>query len=349
MKQQLLMSPKAFFTNIFSPGNGFNIVHEGRPPLEVQYKMLELINVFLNLLSFNNVYINTLLFSFPVFAGSMALFKVFYAVYNKPLPAFCAFLFPSVLFWTSVVFKDGLFYMAIGYCCYYIYTGKQIFQKTILLLLLLAIMILSRANALITLAPAIFFLLLTEKKFWGKRRALGFTIAAIAITAIIFNAILPGGILAPICERQKDFQSLSGGSRIYLPSLVPTATSFLNAFPVAMLNGFFQPLPGAGGKSIYMAFSFELLLTWAIILYACCLLIRKKTLHASNFDIFCLLFALPGLILIGYMVPFAGAIIRYRSIYLPFLLVPFINILCSYPVRPMQLINEWLYRNAIAA
>jgi hypothetical protein len=349
MKQAFLIHPWQYISSMFSNEGAFNIADNSQPMLGAQYKILQHINVFLNFISFNNLYINTLLFSFPVFAGTIALFKVFYTTFYKPLPAFCALLLPSVLFWTSVLYKDGLFLMAAGYFLYYLLlTRKSTVIKGILLIVFITLMILSRANALITLLPAMLYFILTEKKHMGKWLSAGITVAIAIVTAVAVNAYIPGGILTRICERQKDFQLLEGGSRIFLPALDPTAASFLAVFPMALVNGFFQPFPGAGGKLIYMAFSIELLLLWAIILFACWLLARKNTIHLSNFDIACLLFALPGMIMIGYMVPFAGAIIRYRSIYLPFLLAPFINIICSYPVKWVQLINDWLYRDVMA-
>jgi hypothetical protein len=347
LKQLLLTNPIQFFTGFFSNAGQFNIADTSQPMLGVQYNILVYLNVFLDCISFNNLYINTLLFSFPVFAGTVALFKVFYAAFNKPLPAFCTLLLPSVLFWTSVVYKDGLFCMAIGYFCYYLLQAGKPLRKGILLLVCIAVIVLSRANALITLLPAMFFLFLTEKKMLGKPMAFCLSIASVIVTAIIFNMVMTEGILTAVCERQRDFRALTGGSRIYLPALAPTAGSFLAVFPVALVNGFLQPLPGAGGKSIYTAFSVELLVIWAIILFACWLLIRKKTFRFGSFGISCLLFALPSLTIIGYMVPFAGAIIRYRSIYLPFLLAPFLNIICNYPVTAVQAVNDWLWRNVM--
>jgi len=350
MKQQLLKHPVQFFTAIFSNGGGFNMRDTTQPLLDVQYRILQYINVFLNILSFDNLYINTLLFSFPVFAGTMALFKAFYAASGKALTAFfCTLLLPSLLFWTSVVYKDGLFIMGAGcflYCL--LQPGKSISWKVILLLAGTALMIASRANALTTLLPAMLFFLLTEKKRMGRMPAFGLTLAVVICMAIAFNALLPGGILTRICDRQRDFQLLAGGSRIYLPALAPTAAGFLSVFPVALVNGFFQPFPGVGGKPIYTAFSAELLFTWAIILFAGWLLVRKKTLRFSNFDIACLLFALPGMVIIGYMIPFAGAIIRYRSIYLPFLLAPFITVICRYPLPRVPSINDWLCGHVMA-
>ena len=238
--------------------------------------------------------------------------------------------------------------MALGFCCYYLMqTGRPVL-RWLLVVLCVGLMVSARANALITLLPALFFLWLTEKKRLSAKRSMTLVIVAVIITGIAANTLIPGGILTAISERQKDFQSLQGGSRLYLPLLTPEWQSFLAVFPVAVLNGWLQPLPGTGGKLIYTAFSAELILIWFIIIGACGKLFSKKDRVFSHFDIFCVLYALPGLIIIGYIVPFAGAIIRYRCIYLPFLLAPFINVYCRYPANIWYSANAWLKRNVVA-
>jgi len=347
MKQQLLQHPLNFFAGMFSP-DWLNVTDNSKPLLDVQYQALQYLNVFLNLVSFDNFYINTLLFSFPVFAGMIALFKVFYAVFKKSLPAFCTLLLPSVLFWTAVLHKDSLFYMAIGFFFYYLLKpGMPWWRQVVLLLICVVLMILSRANALITLFPAVFFYLLAEKQRMKKSLSMAVTIGFFAIAALVFNRLVPGGILQGVSERQKDFQAMAGGSRIYLPLLEPSALGLLKVFPAALFNGFFQPLPGTGGKFIYNIFSVELLLIWALVLAGCLLLARSKANLPGSSGIVFLLFALPGLLIIGYMIPFAGAIIRYRSIYLPFLLAPFLNTMCSYPIPIVHKINHWLEQNTM--
>jgi hypothetical protein len=207
------------------------------------------------------------------------------------------------------------------------------------------LLVLTRANALLTLLPAMLLLFLTEKQRLARGVSIVITLLAAIITGLLVNVFMNGQLLEAICERQHDFQSLAGGSRLYLPLLSPTAGSFAAVFPIALLNGFFQPLPGAGGKLIYTAFAAELLLIWAVAAFGCWLLFRKKNNALSNFDSASLFFALGAMIIIGYMVPFAGAIIRYRSIYLPFLLAPFLHILS--PVKWVQSANAWLYRNVM--
>jgi hypothetical protein len=117
--------------------------------------------------------------------------------------------------------------------------------------------------------------------------------------------------------------------------------------PDALFNGLFQPIPGAGGQKIYLFFSLELYAIWIIALLALAKasvrLITpnsqlkahnsKLTAHSSQLTA-CLLLALPGMLLVGYIIPFVGAIVRYRSIYLPFLLAPCMTILQTSPPFP---------------
>jgi len=46
------------------------------------------------------------------------------------------------------------------------------------------------------------------------------------------------------------------------------------------------------------------------------------------------------MLLIGAIVPFAGAIVRYRSLYLPFLLAPCLHSLLHWP--PLRRLNQRL-------
>src|SRR5260221_8767708 len=65
------------------------------------------IQMILNIFSFDNLAINTLLFSFPVFLGNIALFRLFRRRFpNSPLAAISVFLLPSTFFWTSCIHRE---------------------------------------------------------------------------------------------------------------------------------------------------------------------------------------------------------------------------------------------------
>lgn len=349
MKKWLLAEPGEFLHHLFSNNNKFNVTDRSQPLLDIQYQVIQYIHTGFNFLSFNNLYINTLFFSFIVFAGAVALFKSFITVYNSPLPAIVCLLLPSILFWMPVVYKDGLFYMSTGFFFYFfLQSNRPVLTRFLLLLVFTLLMFSSKANTLATILPAVLFLVFIQNKLAPVKTSLLITIAVVILGLVAFNYLLPDGLLHSISNRQKEFQGLTGGSRLYLPLLEPTWKSIMVIFPVAAINGCFQPLPGVGGKIIYTAFSIELILVWAIVFYGCFLAARNKKVKFRYFDMSCLLCVLPGMIIIGYMVPFTGAIIRYRSVYLPFLLAPFINIIynCRIPVAIAA--HNWLRKYVMA-
>jgi hypothetical protein len=185
--------------------------------------------------------------------------------------------------------------------------------------------------------------------------------ALIIIIILLLLFAIPAGpasaLLRSLSARQQEFQILEGGSRVYLPSLQNSWSSVLRVFPWALRNGLFEPLPGSGGRLVYIAFSLELIVVWGIIIGALFrriigrrqhLLINSQMLKptsptnkaVSPFIWACLVYSLPGMILVGMIVPFAGAIVRYRSIYLPFLLAPFLH--SWYLSGPIRRLNKSL-------
>ena len=313
------------------------------------------IHVVLNYLSFDNIYINTLLFSFPVFLGNIALFRVFRRRFpDDPLTALSVLVFPSTLYWTSCVHREGAIYGLLGFLFYYMdrLLTRTSLRPVIYCLILFILVIYFRPAVALTLLPALLVWALFEK-LPSRRKALLIT-GATTVILLVLVFIAPAlfdPLLRSLSDRQKEYQALEGGSRLYLPLLEPTGDSFLRVLPRGARNGLFEPLPGSGGKAIYEAFSLELLLVWGIIALA---ILRKSLIRSSvsqsshesppappkpsptfSFSAACLVYALPGLVLVGMIVPFAGAIVRYRSIFLPFLLAPFL-----YSLRPTRLIKN---------
>jgi hypothetical protein len=301
--------------------------------------------MILNFFSFDNLYIDTLLFAFPVFLGATALYRVFRRRFPAdPLTAVTVFLLPSTLFWTACIHREAVLYMALGFFFYGLDRRKFLF--TIFLFLLI---IYFRPVVAALLIPALLASWWTEKPL-PRRRA---WILAGACAGILTILLLTPGLSAwPInllSRSQAEFRDLEGHSRLYLPMLDGSWNSLLRAFPSAVLNGLFEPLPGSGGQKIYLAFSIELILIWIVALAAVILHsthpLKPRTsapppLPTLAFSRCCILFALLGMLLVGLIVPFAGAIVRYRSIYLPFLLAPFLHSLAHWP--PLRRLNEHL-------
>jgi hypothetical protein len=312
------------------------------------------IQMFLDLLSLDDMNINTLLFSFPVFLGNVALFRVFRRHFpDDTLAAASVVWLPSVLFWTSCIYREGMLYMLLGFLFYhldrlFVRSGRRPPYYAIALFLLIAYF---RVAVAIILIPALLVWSgILRRLSRPGRRTLGATIIVV-ITLILSIPAARVPLLRSITTEQASFQVLEGHSRLPLSAFDGTLTSVWRAFPAAVRNGFFEPLPGSGGQPIYLAFSIELIIVWVIVIGAS---IRTFITYRatppdphptgppapSPFSSACLIFALTGMLTIGFFVPFAGTLVRYRSIYLPFLLTPTLHTLHHLPA--IQSLNRWL-------
>jgi hypothetical protein len=314
------------------------------------------IQMLLDLLSWDDMNINTLLFSFPVFLGNVALFRVFRRRFpGDTLAAATVFWLPSVLFWTACIYREGMVYMLLGFLFFCL---DRLFTKgvrrspgwAIVLFLLIAYF---RIAVAVVLIPAVLVWSgivqrLAGAGLWTRRAC--WTVGTAIVILFGLTLAVPGlrdPLLRSVAAEQASFRVLEGHSRLQLPVLDGTLGSVWRTFPSAILNGFFEPLPGSGGQPVYTVFSIELLFIWGAVALAAIRLLRPtayarkpESSKSGEFSTACLLFALAGMLTIGFFVPFAGSIIRYRSIYLPFLFAPAIHTLRHLP--PIQLLNHWL-------
>lgn len=289
------------------------------------HNLIEWVHILFNYLSFDNFYINTLFFCFITCGGFIALFRTFYERFNKDtLSATAMLLLPSVLFWTSCMHTEGVIFPVLGWLFYAMHRSLKKGWKTrrmITTVLLIALAILFRPALAVGLIPALAIWTLSEIGARRKRWLLGIGLLVVLSAGIAF--IYPRAfIIIPrlMSDRQHEFQALSGGSRIYLPVLDPTWKSVQRVLPDALLNGLVEPLFSFNGQKVYKIFSLELFAVWATAAVAVGIPRNKFTIRP--FSIACAVLAILGMVLIGYIIPFLGAIVRYRSIYLPFILGP---------------------------
>ncbi len=123
-------------------------------------------------------------------------------------------------------------------------------------------------------------------------------------------------------------------SYIQTPWLTPGPSSFIRATPSALFNSLFRPFPLEGHSLLMLMASLENLLLW-IPLFALLIgaLIRKKTL--MPFSLWLLSGVLIYFVIIGWLTPNLGSLVRYKVPVLP-ILVTFM-VLISAPFRhPFQ-------------
>jgi hypothetical protein len=324
-------NPHEYFTNLFrDPYEGGILRFLGTIDSywsdlkgNVLIKILSIFDIF----SWGHYYVNVIFYTFITMYGPIATYRVMNDVFpNRKIPILIAtFLVPSFLYWTSGIHKDGLVFTGIAIILYNFYFGlkekKFNIKRIILILLGLFIILVLRNFLIIIIVPAMLAWMLANK--WPVR---GLTVFGIAysIFIILFFTIryinpkldFPQAVVT----KQQEFMQLTGGSNVHMKELQPTVGSFIKNIPQAITLSTLRPFPGDVKHLLSLAAAVEIdLLLFVFILF---LVFRSNGIQSKNFLYFCIFFSFSVLITIGYTVNFLGAIVRYRSIVIPLLVVP---------------------------
>ena len=289
---------------------------------------IKLLSVF-NIFSFGNYYINAIFYSFLTFLGPIAFCRVMNDVFpGKKIHVILAiFLIPSFVYWTSGIHKDGLVFLAISMIVYHFYFGLKenriSFKRAIIIFISLLIILIFRNYILIIMIPALTAWYLANR--YPGRVAFAFLSVYLGCCVLFFSTryISPSlNFPQAVINKQNAFRQLQGNSSIKLAELEPTAFSFLINSPKALISTIARPHPSDVKHLLSLAAATETFIL--LLLFVCFLFWRKNGVQSKAFLWFCIFFPLSFLLTIGYTVSFIGAIVRYRSIIIPFLYVPII-------------------------
>ncbi|MES2646671.1 MAG: hypothetical protein V4717_07355 [Bacteroidota bacterium] len=287
------------------------------------FEGIKLFQCFLNLFSFGNLYTNTILFnglSSFVFLRCWIFIRQYS---NSWTPGGLLFLFPSSFYFSSGIHKEGIVFVILACLLplFYRVMQKANVAKLTGLVLLFALLFFFKFFVAILFAGAMMLWLLLEKFPFHKKKL--FVLSLLIATGIFLLPPIGGSFfsLQPhLVNRQQEFLAMQANSRIEIKVLEPDFNSFLKALPAALGHTLFRPFPGEGGKMLYMAFSIEIIILWLLI---CWLIIGSKMrfYRLHSLAVAMLVFSYTNLVIIGYTIPNIGAMVRYRSIFLPWLLV----------------------------
>ena len=331
----LINTPRIFFTDLFtfsyaekSEFFGSKVSYWNDLRFNIIYKVL----AFTNVLSGGNYYINSLFFNFVAFIGTVALHRVFIHVYpGKKISAVIGcFLLPSLLFYSSGIHKDLVVFTAIGIFCYCLYFSLEnnfSLKKVSWLLLSLITILLIRNFIAVILLPCAIAWFVSKKYNLQSYKVFGILfITGIIATVFLHTYIKKADPLLIVVNKQQAFFSLGKANTNYqLDSLQTTAKSFVMLTPTALRHSFLSHLPGEFNNIYCNLLSAEIILYWLLFLLMLFYPAKNK-FQKNEFIVFGLVFTFLIFLFTGYITTNAGALIRYRSIYLPFLMVP---VLCN--------------------
>ena len=328
----LSTDPKEYFTNLFhNPYEGgfdkfFNADDSYWNDLKAN-SFIKILSIF-NIFSFGNYYVNVVFYSFITFFGPVAIYRVMSDVFpGRKLPVILAtFLVPSFLYWTSGIHKDGLIFLGISLVIYHIYFGwkehRYGIKRIAGILLGLFLLLILRNFVIVVILPAVLAWILANR--WPKQGLAIFGSLYLLFIILFFTIryIKPSfDFPQAVVTKQQEFMKLQGNSSIPIEALKPTAVSFLKNTPEAFTLSTIRPYPGDVRHILSLAAATEINLL--LLMFLAFLFFRYTNIITSvNFIYFCLFFSFSLLLAIGFSVNNLGAIVRYRSVLIPLLVVP---------------------------
>jgi hypothetical protein len=333
--QLLFNDPVAYFTNLFSASGypkGYGGMLDSVQSFwnDLKYNIVvKLLSIF-NIFSRGNYYINSIFFNVIGFFGHVALYRVFIQIYRGRYNAVIigCFLLPSLLYFSSALHKDCIVFTALGVLCFTLYqsfsqhrlTGKRMLW----LLISLGLLLLLRNVVFMAVLPALAAYLIAHFTRWKPLPV--FAAVYIIGGLVFFNAwrISPSlDFMAILSQKQWYFlQVMDANTAIEMNTLKPTFAGFLHNTPQAINHTMMRPYLTEHPNFFLVPLAAELFVYQLLFILFLFFRIKQTERQGRLFVLFSFFLTITVFLNIGYIVTNLGSIVRYRSIYLPFLITP---------------------------
>lgn len=300
-------------------------------------------NALVRLVSFGEFHVHTVASAFLSLTGLLGIYHAFVRALpgKEKLLAAVVFLVPSVLFWASGVIKESLLFFGIGLLVYQadrmLRDGVR-WQDPFLFAFNVVMLFFLKVYVLLSLLPALMLLLWARTTLrpalWIKALLL---YGALITIGLNLQHVLPGwDILGILTMKQRDFVGLAiqmnSGSFVMPELLLPDVWLFAKQAPYALGIALFGPVLHPGGGALGLISAAENV--GILVFLLACFIYRKPWSRIDK----ALLAAIVGYVIllalvIGWTTPVMGAVVRYRTPLLPFLLIGGLVVLD--PVRLM--------------
>lgn len=326
------ISPKAFWDLMLEPNVGLYPDYR----LDGIYKnsiywtnngscFMARFNALLFFVSGGSYYTHSIIYGFVSFTGLFYLYKFCknIAVDKALYFAIILFLVPSIVFWGAGIHKEAFTHLCLGMIMYYgdRYMNHRNIKDLSIVLLAMLVMYYIRNYVIFLLIPAGISYYITQ--FKNRSVAMTYTLVYLLILALawIVNSMLSEtGLIYRIVRMQSEFISGGGQSVINEKPMVPTLYGFLQFAPRAFVNAFFRPFFTDCYKVLIWISSIEMYFIYLLLIFSWVKFQKKCSTQQWNVALFFIVFGFTYCMLLGYLVNTFGAMVRYKSSALPFLL-----------------------------
>ncbi|MFK8044149.1 MAG: hypothetical protein AB8B72_01540 [Crocinitomicaceae bacterium] len=213
-------------TNLWAPGTSTAFLNDN--------KLILKLNAILHLVSFGNVYVHGLVFSFLSFSGIYFSYKTFAQWVNrKKLFWWVLIAFPNLAFWGSGLLKESLFILGFGLWVWSVLKiSEKQYRYIFLILIGGGLLIFNKPYAGVVLIGFTVLFLMGHFLSWSKKGLIA--ISAITIGILLFSIFTPGkmSLTDRLSNKQFDFDNLARGGIAF------TNDSAFCVFPYQQLQQF---------------------------------------------------------------------------------------------------------------
>ena len=293
--------------------------------IRTAFEGIKFIHFLLNLLSGGNNYTNTIIFNGLALWPVLRCWRFLRTQLQSNALPFWLVALPSAFFYSAGIHKEGLVFVLVCLLLPQVYQLVALRKLRALPLVIIALGLLLFFKIFVALTFVAALALWCWLGVVKLSPARGTAVFAAAVLLLFFGAhwLVPAlNLPQHIVSRQQEFLALEAASSIPMHPLEPNFLSFLRALPSSVAHVLFSPLPGQGGKAWYLVFSAEMLAFWGLVLWLA--FKAKGKLSVLPLLLWVIVFfGVVNLLVIGYTIPNIGAIMRYRSIFMPCLFMGF--------------------------
>jgi len=292
------------------------------------------LHAIIGLVSFGFYEVHVVFFAFLSMLGLMGIYKITRILTDQhPMLLLGAvFMAPGVIFWCSMASKESLLIFTMGmfiYHCIRLLTISKSIGNMIGMFLAGFLFIHIKAYMLLLITPCL--LAFTWVHVSNQKYSLiKYSFIYLVFAAMFFNAAYflngfdPVDVLVMKRLKFETFASASPqnfGSYIELPEFSSAWGDIMTVSPIAAFSVFTRPYFWESTNVLVILAGLENLLLFIVIAIGFRFLKWDRMAKNKNLLLFCMSFVLSVFILIGLTSPVMGAIVRYKSVVLPFLLL----------------------------
>jgi len=335
----LFQSPKAWFKimtgfGTYDPDAFVNLVKtqnfsHSSSDFVTNNTLIIRVTVLLNYLTGYSIYGNTLIYNMLCFSGLVAFYhflKPYFSAYPFIL-FFPLFLLPDVVFWNSGLLKGQLLFTCLGWF-YYLLSYKAWWKMVINILILPLIYFI---KPLIAITLMLSFPFLYAYRFqWTKRMFAGVAILFFMGVILVINSNMGTLLCDKLIDKHNEFISIAeadnAGSLLVLPH-AEHCRDLLTRFPTLFFETFLGPFIWSSPNLFSSFFGVLNLLLIMCLIGLLVFFYQKPNLLKLSLTTSFLVFALLNQTIIALTVPVMGAVVHYRTIAIPFLVIALLNLI----------------------